>query len=457
MRGTVERDEDTADEKDAVHQIGELRAQGCRLYYFVPDFASDAYVWRAVFHAYLCGFSAADRAALILLVPEGDCSAVLGEMQEHLLACGTDAPLVLVYPYTEELLSTVLQQEDCLVTTKETVSLCCAEIAARTGAEIVYGMDWHPHHRVYDVSVCVATYRSDDEKLFTTLTSVIRQQGCSIEILIGDDGSAEFDAQHITLWLLQRGCKDFQILHSPENQGTVKNAMRMFLHAHGRYLKLISPGDYLYGDRVLADMMHFMQESDYRIAFGRACYYHREVGRYTIVDRMNPTYLRPHRERDIAAVKQAYLICQDYAVGASFMGERHLVTAYMKELAGRVVYTEDAVYMLMIADDIVLGFWDQNFVWYEYDAGISSGRSDVWRARIFQDNCAALAVLAARHPELRALCSWHTRGRPWEPPYAPILLEQHNTMERTMERESYLQNVDPTELQKLVYAPVDFA
>ena len=43
-----------------------------------------------------------------------------------------------------------------------------------------------------DVSICVLTYRPDYEKLFMTLTSIIRQQGCSYEIIIADDGTLDF-------------------------------------------------------------------------------------------------------------------------------------------------------------------------------------------------------------------------------------------------------------------------
>ena len=41
--------------------------------------------------------------------------------------------------------------------------------------------------QLYDVSVCVLTYRPDYERLFITLTSVIRQKDCTCEIIIADD------------------------------------------------------------------------------------------------------------------------------------------------------------------------------------------------------------------------------------------------------------------------------
>ena len=46
--------------------------------------------------------------------------------------------------------------------------------------------------QLYDVSVCVLTYHPDYERLFITLTSVIRQKGCTCEIIIADDGTLDF-------------------------------------------------------------------------------------------------------------------------------------------------------------------------------------------------------------------------------------------------------------------------
>ncbi len=444
--------------EEAVRRIAELRSQGCRLYYFVPDFTSDEGLWRSVFRLYLRAYSSEDQTALILMLPEGDASAELGEMLELLAALGEDAPLVLAHLYSDAFFYAALRQEDCLIAAADELSSHCARIAVGIGASVVNAAGWMPSQKTYDISICIATYYSDYEKLFLTLTSVLRQQGCTFEILIGDDGTENFDAKRIELWLLQHRFKDYIILCSPENQGTVQNGMNMFLRAHGRYVKGISPGDFLYSGCVLADMMHFMEENDYRIAFGRSCYYQRADGRYRIVDRMNPELLRPHKERDVPAVKQAYLVCQDYAVGASFMEERNLMTAYTGEMVGRVIYTEDTAHAIMIADDIPLGFWNHNFVWYECDSGISSGLSKEWMQRLAIDNRATLSIIAERHPELRALCAWHMGGRmDRESPYMKIVVDHFTEAERIAERESYLQNVDPNELKKIVCADVSFA
>lgn len=458
------RDEEATHIADVAHeegqiigQIAQYRAQGFRFYYFVPDFSSDEGLWRDVVRAYLRAYSADDPTALVLLTEEDGADAQIGEIGTLLAALGTDAPLVLACAYADTILSNALQQGDVLLTTKEEISTLCAALAGVVGAKVVYARDWQPNVKDYDISVCVATYRPDEQKLFTTLTSVIRQQGCSLEILVGDDGSENFDALRVEWWLLQQGFKDYQIQSSTENRGTVRNYMELFLRARGRYVKAISPGDYLYSDHVLADMMHFMEEHGYRTAFGRSCHYYEHDGKYMIVDRMNPFQLHPYKEQNAAAIKEAYLVCQDYIVGAAFMEERHLMTSYLRDMVGAVIYTEDGAHIAMIADDICPGFWDHNFVWYECDSGISSGGSTVWRGRITRDNHAILRGIAKKHREWQDTVAWHIGVRAEDSPYSKIVQDYYGAVERFRAEHSYLVDVDLSELEKLVHQEVSFA
>jgi len=156
---------------------------------------------------------------------------------------------------------------------------------------------------------------------------------------------------------------------------------------------------------------------------------------------MQPFQLKSYKERDYDAVKQAYLVCQDYVVGAAFMGERGLVTAYTELIYGRVVYAEDSAYVIMAADDIRFGFWDHNLIWYECGTGISGGKSEQWKARLWHDNLATLAIIAERHTELRDLCHWHAEGRPSNSPYAEIVTSYYAEVDRILETETYLQDV----------------
>ena len=302
-----------------------------------------------------------------------------------------------------------------------------------------------------DISVCVLTYRPDYEKLFITLTSIIRQQGCSYEIIIADDGTPDFRQDEIAAWMSEHDVQDYCIVCSVANKGTVHNAMSAYSVATGKYVKAISPGDYLYCDTVLAEMLHFMKNERYRIAFGRSCYYSKDDRYYHIFDRMQPFQIRPYQERDFSAIKEAYLVCQDYANGAAFMGERDLVIAYTEIILGRVVYAEDSVYAIMIVDDIPLGFWNHNFIWYECKTGLTNTQSLDWKERIRADNLETLALVVERHAEFTDLYRWHIEGREAEEsPYTKILHDYYAEVDQIVQTDSCLQDVDPQELIKLV-------
>ena len=302
-----------------------------------------------------------------------------------------------------------------------------------------------------EVSICVLTYRPDYEKLFMTLTSIIRQQGCSYEIIIADDGTLDFRQDLIEAWMAARGITDYYIVRSMENRGTVRNIRNAYAVAHGRYVKPISPGDCLYSDTALAGMLRFMEREGYHIAFGRSCYYGETDGKYHLYDRMQPFQLKPYRERDLSAIKEAYLVCQDYACGASFMGERTRMTSYTDLILGSAMYVEDSAYVLMVADGIPLGFWDHNFIWYESSDGISNVASEEWKARLLRDNHAMLAIMAERHADLRELCKWHIEGRrDANSPYAEIVRRYYAEVDRIISTETYLQDVNPDELKKLI-------
>ena len=133
------------------------------------------------------------------------------------------------------------------------------------------------------------------------------------------------------------------------------------------------------------------------------------------------------------------------------------MTSYLRDMVGAVIYAEDGAHIAMIADDICPGFWDRNFVWYECDSGISSGGSRVWQARITCDNHAILRMIAERHMAWQDASKWHIGGRAADSPYSKIVQDYYAKVERFRAEHSYLVNVDPRELEKLVHREVSFA
>ena len=132
------------------------------------------------------------------------------------------------------------------------------------------------YHPDIDVSVCVLTYHPNPIKLFATLESIVCQQDCSFEIIITDDGTPDFDRSAIESYFAQKNFHRYTIVANPYNQGTVKNTASAFPVMRGRYIKVISPGDFLYNEDALVRMLRFVEENNYRVAFGLTYYYQKK-------------------------------------------------------------------------------------------------------------------------------------------------------------------------------------
>ena len=448
---------ETSDE--IVDTLHELKEQGYRVYYFVPDVDSPEGIWQKVIRAYLSAYTANDKTALLLGLSGVHTEAVAAEIQPLMNTMGENAPLVLTHTWDEDHLGRIFSYVDDLITTKDEISSVCVDYASHENVRISYGCDdkeqIFPREKEIDVSVCVLSYQPDYEKLFATLTSIVQQVHCSFEIIIGDDGTPNFPQAEIELWLWQQGCRDCTILHSAENYGTVKNMMQMLSAARGRYIKAISPGDYLYRHDVLGEMLRYMEREQCAVAFGRACYYHRDGDRYQLLDTMSPLNLRPYEEKDDAAVRKACVIYGDFILGALLMGERRMITAYTNEIVGHIIYGEDTIYLRMLADGIPIGFWNHNFIWYEVGTGVSTKGGDAWRKRLGKDMDVCLFIIEQLHAEIREekekiLSSAPGKTmRDLQKKYRTDAFEAY-----IAEHGSYLQDVDESELERLVHAPV---
>ena len=128
-----------------------------------------------------------------------------------------------------------------------------------------------------DVSVCVLTYRAEPAKLFATLASIVCQCGCSFEIIIADDGSAGFCRSLLEKFFTQQNFHSYTIVANPYNRGMVKNTASAFPVMRGRYIKVISPGDFMYDETSLLRMLRFVEHHQYRVAFG-CTYQYQQAG-----------------------------------------------------------------------------------------------------------------------------------------------------------------------------------
>ena len=100
----------------------------------------------------------------------------------------------------------------------------------------------------YDFSVIVCCYNSDYEKLKKTLISISKQKNVSYEIIISDDGSKDRAIEQIKAWVDEHNISNVRYNFLPENIGTVRNILSAVKVAQGKYVKTISPGDYLFDE-----------------------------------------------------------------------------------------------------------------------------------------------------------------------------------------------------------------
>lgn len=266
----------------------------------------------------------------------------------------------------------------------------------------------------YDISVPVITYNPKLEQLIHTLNSILRQQDISFEIIIADDGSKENYEEEIRDLFKKVGFNNYKLLLNKSNKGTVYNLLGAVEMAEGKYVKPISPGDYLYASNSLAVMYDFMEKNNAKAAFGRAVFYcDREV--LHVENKKSPVfdsiYRSDAKQYNFKKVMKHQLIYGDFILGASIIYEKVTVQECLHFLAGSVKYMEDVSMQLLAVKKERLLSIPHNVVWYEYGSGISTNQKLDFSDRLFQDWVAFYRLLKQEFPKApyikRAYLIWY--------------------------------------------------
>ena len=251
----------------------------------------------------------------------------------------------------------------------------------------------------YDVSVVVLTYNGRIEKIFETIHSILSQRDVCLQLILSDDGSLENHFEEIEHFLIAKRVTDYVLLSVPENQGTVKNALRGVQQATGEYVKLISPGDSLYGSNCLSNWLKAVRSAGAVWSFSDAIYYREEDGQKKAVQASaRPILIGPYRRRQIDKMRWNYAVIGDVAMGAAILCRKDRMQEYLQRMAGQVIYAEDYMYKLMMFDGVVGMYYPHPTILYECGSGIST--NDVWADRLHHDLKAVWQImLKARQPE----------------------------------------------------------
>ena len=241
-------------------------------------------------------------------------------------------------------------------------------------------------NKEYDVSIVVATYNAAREKLAITLASVVDQENVSMQIILCDDGSVDSHENFIRRFFDERGFADYILIMHRENQGTVKNIYDGIRQAAGRYIKLLSPGDYLSGKQVLATWTARLSESEKRWSFCNAIYYSVINGeRAAVSEKAHPQLMAAYHKDDEREIRWNYIVLSDIVLGAATLCSADLMLEYFGRIVDRIIYAEDNVYRLMVYDSIMPLYFNCDAICYEYGTGISTVRSQTWARRLEAD------------------------------------------------------------------------
>ena len=247
----------------------------------------------------------------------------------------------------------------------------------------------------FDISVVVLCYNPSVDKLKLTIYSIIEQKGISCEIVISDDGSKTDYRNEITGYLNHRDFRDVKFITSGLNTGTVKNTIRGVENSSSEYIKLISPGDFLAYDTVLAEWLDNLKNGNSSWSFGRAVHYRQGPERdiEIVKARTNPRVIRPYYQGNFKECRYNYLVHCDFCLGATTLCRKSTLLNYLHIIENKVTYAEDTVYLLMMSDKEFPCFFGRPVIYYETGDGISTTKEKLWADRLRKDINGAYSIL----------------------------------------------------------------
>lgn len=244
----------------------------------------------------------------------------------------------------------------------------------------------------YLVSVLIASYNPDKERLFLTIKSILLQKEVKFQIVICDDGSEENYFASVEQFFKMKNFMDYSLVSDKENHGTVINIMNGLNVCKGKFVKTISPGDYLYGDLILKDWVNDILKKGALVSYSDAVYYQfedenndRKNNKLCLIQaKAIPQNIKKFKKGGEKNRKN-YVLVGDVCLGASMLVDREIYIKYLKKIVGKVKYCEDMIFKLMEYDAIKSSWFEGNPVLYEFGTGISTCKTDFWLKRLNAD------------------------------------------------------------------------
>lgn len=111
------------------------------------------------------------------------------------------------------------------------------------------------------VSILLAAYNSG-KTITETIQSILFQSYPNLQLILCDDGTEEFDSEIIRYFVQQQNSRvAVQIVHQPQNIGTVRNLNAGLKLADGEWIMLMAADDCFVSDRAVEYLMERVWES----------------------------------------------------------------------------------------------------------------------------------------------------------------------------------------------------
>lgn len=300
------------------------------------------------------------------------------------------------------------------------------------------------------VSVIILTYNPVCKKLLNTLESVVKQKNISFEVIISDDGSKEnIYFEEAEKMLKEYDINNYTLLKNKKNLGTVKNICNALKKANGKYVYLISPGDYVYNDTTLSDFYNFAESKNAKICFGDYLMYVYKDNNVDIKStKYTPCYPKIFNKSFFWYKIAFYDVAgASYVIGPSYFREKNYTIKMMNFIKKYSIYVEDNTSTLYaLAEKEPVYYLPQKIVWYETNSGISTSNNSEWNKKMEDDFSNVINALSENYPkdksisanvELSALENkmdiWHKiKFLLKHPVYSAVIFFVHKK-ERTME------------------------
>lgn len=230
---------------------------------------------------------------------------------------------------------------------------------------------------MHDVSVIVLTYNQKFEKIKLTLNSILAQKNINYEIIISDDFSKDNHFIKLKEYFKNRKFYNYKLHENKLNLGIIGNALEALKLVESKLVKLISPGDLLYGENTLRLWVDFKERYDAKIVFGDVVYYTPDNNYEYMKVRAAPQNCDVYTNGSKVQRMFNYIGLRDQIHGASMLVEKKILCDYLIKLKSLgLIFCEDVFVYLAILDDLCIRYLPENVIYYEYGCGISNGHNE---------------------------------------------------------------------------------